>query len=645
MRWRFLRRGELEEKVMAAREAIKNHYETVEEGPVETLSFSGAAMPVTFSGTVGLFTPAVKPTAPVAVLFLSPWGFEEMCTRKFWRILAEDLSAAGIASLRFDYAGTGDALDVSDDKGLSIWSETALAAAATLKSLSGCERVILVSQGLGSAIALDIAERLHAVEGIAFLAPTISGRFYLRELSVWSKMIDESMGLSEGQREQSDGIWVAGLKMPEQIAADIRKLNLASLSKFPAPAGLVLTRPGRPNDAEFATRLKDLGGRIEQGVYDGYDELVSNPTIATMPLDAGQRVANWVRLVAAALPAKTSRKATRPARAEPLVGDDFRETPLRLGDGDRMFGILCEPTGVRTGATAILLTTAYDRNAGWGRTTVAMARNLARSGIPSLRFDTANVADSPPQPGAPEQVLYSEAQYRDVADAFNLIEARKLLPAFVVGRCSGGYLGFQAAVHDQRCSGLITVNPYAFHWDQNNSVDEALRFVPRSLETYGQKFLQVETLKRLLNGSVDTGSAMRNILTSLLRRIAQLRQPLLDRFSFLSREHATVLKGFNVLKNRGVEVSLIYSAQDIGLEHFSLHFGRSGQGLQKFGNARLTVIPDADHNLTPAPARAIYVREIQTMALRLGARRGSAQAATGTAAQVKSQKYVGYQAP
>jgi pimeloyl-ACP methyl ester carboxylesterase len=631
---------------MAAREAIQNHYETVEESPVETLSFSGAAMPVTFSGTVGLFTPAAKPASAVAVLFLSPWGFEEMCTRKFWRILAEDLSAAGIASLRFDYVGTGDALDISDgDRGLDLWSETAVAAAATLKSLSGCDRVILVSQGLGSAIALDIAERLRAVEGIALLAPTLSGRLYLRELAVWSKMIDESMGLSEGQRETSDGIWVAGLKMPEQIAADIRKLNLASLPKFPAPEGLVLTRPGRPNDAEFAAHLKGLGVPIEQTVYEGYDELVSNPTIAAMPLDAGRRVVDWARSIAAILPAKASSKTPRLPHAEPLVGDDFRETPLRLGNGERMFGILCEPTGVRTGATAILLTTAYDRHAGWGRTSVTMARNLARSGIPSLRFDTANVADSPPQTDTPEQVLYSDTQYRDVIDALDLIEARKLLPAFVVGRCSGGYLGFQAAVHDARCSGLITVNPYSFHWDPTKSVDEALRFVPRSLETYGQKFLQVETFRRLVNGSVDAGSAVRNILTSVLRRAAQLRQPLLDRFSFLSREHATVLKGFNLLKNRNVEISLIYSAQDIGLEHFSLHFGRTGSGLAKFGNARLTVIPDADHNLTPAHARAIYIREIQNMALRLGARRGSQQTAAGAAAQVKSQKYAGYQAP
>jgi hypothetical protein len=75
-----------------------------------------AALPVTFEGTVGLYTPAAASTTPadVAVLFLSPWGFEEMCTRKLWRLLAERIAAHGVASLRFDYPGTGDALDTPD---------------------------------------------------------------------------------------------------------------------------------------------------------------------------------------------------------------------------------------------------------------------------------------------------------------------------------------------------------------------------------------------------------------------------------------------------------------------------------------------------------------------------------------------------
>ncbi len=578
-----------------------------------------AATPVTFAGTVGLFAPAIATPRNAAVLFLSPWGFEEMCVRKFWRILAEDLAGLGISSLRFDYAGTGDALDAADgSEGLMLWQETALAAAAKLKALSGCERLILVSQGLGGAIAAALAEHLPDVGGIAFLAPVISGRAYLRELTVWSKMIDEGMGLQQAQR-QTEGVTVASLRMPDSAADAVRKLNLMTLDRLRTTNCLVLTRPGRPGDADFPRHLEALGPLVEQAAYEGYDDLVSNPTIAIMPTADGHRIVEWVRSITAQ-PGSAASVAPAPPMAEPLIGEGFRETPLRFGAGNRLFGILCEPQSARKGATALLLTTAYDRHAGWGRMSVSMARALARDGIASLRFDTANVGDSPPLSGAPEQVLYSCEQHRDVVEALDLLEGRDLLPAYVVGRCSGGYLAFQAAIRDARCRGLITVNPYSFHWDESRSVDDALRFAPRSLETYGRKLVQMETLRRLFGGQIDAKSAICNMATGLGRRAARTSRRLLGAFPIFAAAQGPVLNGFRTLVRRGVDMSLIYSAHDIGLDHLHDQFGENGAGLKHFPDIRLTIIPEADHNLTPPYARKVYLREVREMGLRLANR-------------------------
>ncbi|MGV1791709.1 alpha/beta fold hydrolase [Rhizobium sp. A37_96] len=579
-----------------------------------------AATPVTFAGTVGLFAPAVAPSHGTAVLFLSPWGFEEMCVRKFWRVLAEDLADIGIASLRFDYAGTGDALDgvAGEGNGLTPWQETALAATTKLKALSGCDRLILVSQGLGGTIAAALAERIPDIAGIAFLAPVISGRAYLRELTVWSKMIDEGMGLSEALR-LTEGVTVASLRMPDGVAEVVKKLNFMTLDRLDAPNCLVLTRTGRPGDADFAHHLQTLGPHVEQAPYEGYDDLVSNPTVAVMPTATGRRIVEWVRSIAAQ--SETAALAVaKPPAAEPLAGDGFRETPVRFGQGERMFGILCEPEGDRTGATALILTTAYDRHAGWGRMSVTMARALARDGIASLRFDTANVGDSPPLSGAPDQVLYSREQHRDVTEALDFLERRELLPAYLVGRCSGGYLAFQAAVRDARCDGLVTVNPYSFHWDESQSVDEALRFAPRSLETYGRKLLQMETLKRLLGGKIDAKNAMLNMATGLGRRGMRTSRRLLGAFPFFAAAQGPVLGGFRTLAKRGVDMSLIYSAHDIGLDHLHDQFGENGAGLKHFPDIRLTIIPEADHNLTPPYARKVYLREVREMGLRLANR-------------------------
>ncbi|MFT7754887.1 UNVERIFIED_CONTAM: hypothetical protein ODX46_01860, partial [Salmonella enterica subsp. enterica serovar Enteritidis] len=121
-----------------------------------------AAQPVVFNQTIGLFQRADSDhPGSTAVLFASPWGLEELCTRKFWRIIAEKLAEKGIPSFRFDWPGTGDALDDGDfSRGLAVWSDALVAGAGLLKDLSGCQRIIVLSQGLGCVVAADAAGRM-----------------------------------------------------------------------------------------------------------------------------------------------------------------------------------------------------------------------------------------------------------------------------------------------------------------------------------------------------------------------------------------------------------------------------------------------------------------------------------------------------
>jgi len=436
-----------------------------------------------------------------------------------------------------------------------------------------------------------------------------SGRSHLRELSVWSKMIDESLGLFEHQRDLS-GLSIAGLKMPEQVAADLRKLNLLTIDKNPAARCLVVERPGRPTDAQFAAHLEGLGSAVDQSVYEGYDALVSNPSVSVMPDSVGRRVIDWATSVAG--PATSDAADIFDAEAR-NAAEGFVETALVFGKEDRLSGILCEPQGMRLGATVLLLTTAYDRHAGWGRSVVRMARQLARAGIASLRFDAANVGDSPPRPGAPDQVLYSDSQVVDVAEAIDLLESRRLLPAVVAGRCSGGYLAFRSSLIDTRISGLVSANPFAFYWNPQKSVDDALRFGARSLGNYGQKVLRLETLRRLLHGQIDIRYALLNIGLAVGKRGKKLTKRFLRRYT---REGSAVYGGFQALKERGVGMALLYSEHDVGFDHFGFYFDDCGAGLVAYPNVSLTIIPDADHNLTPEQARAIYRDQILSMALK-----------------------------
>lgn len=599
---------------MTAHSALRQQHQTTgQQSGSKQLS---AALPVTFADTVGLYVPPGQDSVPrdAAVLFLSPWGFEEMCTRKLWRDLAERLAEAGVASLRFDYPGTGDALDRADfTDGLAIWENVALAAADQLRRLSGVTRLILVGHGLGATLAALIAPRLETVDGVALMAPVVSGRMYLRELAAWSKMVDEGLGLRDDQRI-TDHVAVAGLVMPDEIAAEVKKLNIEALPYRPANRVLVVERPARDKDVALSTHLTTLGAEVIRQPYLGYDDLVSNPTIAIQPHVVAGQVVEWV--TDAAAPADHKRAQAKASKPQPLEGPGFIETPLRFGADERLFGILCRPRGERRGATVVYLGTAYDRQAGWARTATETARYLASNGVASLRFDAANVGDSPPVVGAPEQVLFSDHQIEDVRAAFDLLDGLALGLAVLAGRCSGAYLAFRSAAADERCRAAVVVNPFTFVWDKDEVVDDALRYNARSLEDYSRRMVSMDTLRRLRAGRVNIRHATANIAKQLARRVAGSMPTPLASLSKYARLREATYAAFRRLNQRHMPLTLIYSATDIGLDRFRFYLGRKGQGLKRYDNVSVEIIPDADHNITPQAARMIVRKHILAAALK-----------------------------
>lgn len=575
------------------------------------------ATPVTFSDTIGLFTPAQPGRqAGVAVLLASPWGYEDMCTRKFWRVLAESLSDAGIASLRFDYPGTGDALEFRDpDAGLSAWRATLLAAAETLRGLSGMGELVVIGQGIGASLAYETFANERHVRGLALLAPAVSGRGYVREMSIWAQMIEEAP-------EKKGGTLVfGGVALPEPLIADIKGINLGRAGPSWVKHYLLASRHTPPSETALAEQLRAHGATVELLAYEGYNELVHDLSTSRPPLAMIGRVTDWIGRIGsedAPLPGIGAMRQDFPGPADmPLRGDGFVEKPVRFGEGERLYGILCEPAdGERKGATVILLSTAYERASGWGRITALAARQFAAKGIASLRFDPANVADSPPLAGVPAQIIYSEAQHLDVAAAIDFIEGRGLGPVILTGRCSGGYLAFRTAARDPRVRGLVVVNAYTLFWDPAQSIDEWLQFSPQRLSSYGSKALKLETWKKILRGDVNLGYAALNTFRFLRKRLLEFAGPLAAAVPALSREGREVHGALQAIQAHQAELVLLYRDNDVGLHHFSYHFGADGAKLARYPNARLVLVPDADRNMTKPHARAACRQEIEALALK-----------------------------
>lgn len=571
-----------------------------------------AASPVVFCETLGLFQAPLGQSLDTVVVFASPWGLEELCTtRKFWRVIADELSAHGIASFRFDWPGTGDGRDDIDfSQGLELWQNTLVEAARKARDLSGASRVIIIGQSLGAAVAAETAARIDGIAALALLAPVISGRFYTRELAVWSSMVDADLGLTDAQRIKNS-VSIASLTMQPEVAADVKKINLLSLETRPAPQCLLLARTDRPNDAELATHLEKLGADVTVEAFADYDKLISNPVISRLPLEVADRLVDWVAGLAGSDPAQN--KPDDSALGGSLTGDGFIETPVSLGSGDRLSGVLCAPLGERRGRTVMFLSSSYDRRVGWGRTTVDMARKLAQEGVASLRFDIANAGDSPPHPGMPEQVLYTQGPETDVAEALDYLDAIGWGRPVVAGRCSGAFLGFHSALKDERISGAVLVNPVTFYWVPERSVEDAVREGNRTLEDYGSRALRAETFQRLFRGELDMRAILRNLTRGIVGRFRGLARKVLRSRTVEGR---AVYSAFDELKQRQVPVALVYAEKDTGREHFNFYFDQTGSCVQNFDNVSVAVIPDADHNLTPEHSREIYIDAIRSLALR-----------------------------
>ena len=560
--------------------------------------------PVTFERSTGFLYPG---TGKVAVLMLAAIGYEEMCLRTTWRALAEAFSAAGVAALRFDYPGVGDALDpLEEPADLADWFETIRAGARLLRRESGCERLVVVGQGLGGAFASLLARELGAVEATVLMAPVANGARYLRELSVWANVLTQSIGI-ERDPDDATGCAVAGFAFPAGRIAAIKKLNLLSLTEHPCARALLVERPGHAGDEALAARLGEIGVEVSQTEYHGYGNLMTDPTQATVPQETVAAIVDWVgALPVASSRAKSRRVVPEPdqaALAPPLRAEVFSEQPLRFGPGGRMFGILCRPAGRDAGTAAIFINAGRDYHIGWAGMIVGQARAIAADGVASLRFDAGGIGDSHAAPDASGEVLYSQDQVADVRAAIDQLEAMGFSRITLIGRCSGAYAALHAAVADNRVERVVMINTERFVWDPDERVEDALRYAHRSIGDFGATLWKRDGFKRLLSGKLRVIPAGRYIAYRLWRQAATKLVPVLGGLTKQGRMHRQVHGMMRGLAKRGTRIGLVFSEGDLGLGEFHTYFGQSGQKLAVYPLMSLAMVPDADHNFTHHGAR------------------------------------------
>jgi dienelactone hydrolase len=412
--------------------------------------------------------PKEGPSRDLAVVLCNPLGTDQTRSERTYRHLAERLSAAGFACLRYDHFGTGDSGGDEATPGLvHSWIEDVGVASDELRARSGVRSIALVGLRLGGTLAFLSAAERGDVDSLVLWNPCISGAAFVNEVTKLHKVYARiEPHLAAAPPPRSDGVEALGCFLPRALVEDLSRLDLLETARPPARRTLVIDGGNLPMQGALVDRLRDLGAAPELQRHPGHKFLITVSHRALVPDDVLAAIVSWL---GDARPLTTPTGSPRPPEAAPGLSPratqlgPLGERPFLFGDEGRpLFGIFtpANPARARADRPPILLANAGCVNrSGPHRTYVKWCRRWADLGFDVLRVDLSGIGDTPAAPGAIENVTYPPSGLDDLTQAIGALGKERVI---VAGLCSGGDYAFQLGARDARIVGAWMLNPRTF---------------------------------------------------------------------------------------------------------------------------------------------------------------------------------------
>lgn len=545
-----------------------------------------------------------RPAAPLAaggigVVLCPAFAQEEVCTHYGLMALADALAAAGLPTMRFDYAGTGDSGDEAID--LAGMTADAVHAADALQQQTGVDRVVFAGVRLGAAIAIRAAAEAGPAAGLALLAPVLSGQTFMRETRA-SASVASLSGLDPVPPVGSDlPLNTNGFHWTPALQREVAAIDLTGA---PAPGCPALFVPARTDKrpAKLAARWREAGVDADEIAFPDYDLWMQDPTTNENPAATFAVVVAWIARLAADGPARRPRH--RIAIADRLTVGDAIEAPVRFGRDAALFGIVTRPRG-RPAApvAALLMHEGSTHHIGNGRAYVRLARQLAAAGIVSLRMDLSGMGDSPAGDNA-RHPHYDPERIAEGRAALDWLAAEGHGRAMSFGLCSGAHTALQVALQDERVAGFVILNLQKFIWHYGDDIRVAVRDNKRSLKAYLRATRNPGEWRRMLAGEADLKGIARVLAKRGVQRTVHGAKSLFPPAP--GSEAAQVREQMRALATRGVHGHFVFSDEDPGLPEMWMQFGRRARRLAAYAPARMVMLDRADHHFNGSEARQRY---------------------------------------
>lgn len=160
----------------------------------------------------------------------------------------------------------------------------------------------------------------------------------------------------------------------------------------------------------------------------------------------------------------------------------MNERTTRFGPEQRLAGIVTEPSGGNARHGCILVSAGLMPKAGPYRLYAELARRLAEEGIVCLRFDLGGIGESTPDGSGLPLRQRTEREVRAAID--HLCAEFALDGVTLAGLCSGAEDSLRGADLDERVSGVVMIDPFAYRapgWFWRHAVHRLGRRALRAL--------------------------------------------------------------------------------------------------------------------------------------------------------------------
>jgi len=456
---------------------------------------------------------------------------------------------------------------------------------------------------MGATLAVKAAAERGDIERLVLWNPCPTGKHYAREMRAFRIFAEQTGELVARARAEGDASEESGgFLFTEETLKDLKALDLVKLTQRAAGHVLVIGRDDVPDDDKLAKALEAHGATTVYRQLPGYAEMMVAPHKSVFPDAVFAALLESLEAAPLDVPVpKTALVST--AHATGLVAPGVREEVLRFGPKGGFFGVLTEPVdeSLSRGKPLIIFSnTAGNYRIGPNRMYVEMGRKLATLGLRSVRMDVSGIGDSVIWEDEGLNHPYGDQLTEDVRTLMRHLEKQGRADRFgVAGLCSGAFVAYHTAVADPAVTSIVLINPQTFKWEEGMSLDVNPLTRRDASEYYKRRFFSKEAWMKMLRGGVDPRHAFDavrgRIVDSARAKIARAKAKLSNDAS----KGSEVARAFDAMGARGVDVFIVFSGNDPGIDNLNEKVGASMGALKKRPSFTIATIEGPDHSFTP----------------------------------------------